>query len=143
MQFFLLIFYVFVIPFALPTFKIYCKSITYPFNLPCIQFPQELHNTAFNIVFLPQMPHGSFLLAGFTVTCPNLLTITCPNLLTITRFYKIHFQAFILKCTFPNIIFLSSIKTISSAYNISCHVPTFISITSITMANNSGDKTDP
>ena len=34
-------------------------------HLPCIQFPQDLHNTAFTIVFLPQMPHGSFMLDGF------------------------------------------------------------------------------
>ena len=45
-------------------------------HLPCIKFPQYLHNTAFNIVFPPQMPHESLLLDGFTVTCPILVTVT-------------------------------------------------------------------
>ena len=44
--------------------------------VPCIQFPLDLHNAACTIVFLPQMPHGSFWLDGFTVAGPILLTMT-------------------------------------------------------------------
>ena len=40
---------------------------------PCIQYPQDLHNTTFAIVFLPQMPHVNFLLDGFIVICLILL----------------------------------------------------------------------
>ena len=39
---------------------------------------------------------------------------------------------------------LSAIKTMSSAYNISSNMPSFISfVTSTAMENNNGDKTDP
>ena len=81
---------------------------------------------AFAIVFLPQMPHGSFLLDGFILMCPILLTIT----FVFTRFAfrtllsSALFQVLNIFCC-PAIV--RAIKTKSSACNISCNVPSFIS----------------
>ena len=82
MQFFFLIFYV--IPFELPTVKIYASlfvSLLILAQLPCIQLPQDLHNTAFTIIFLPQMLHGSFLLDGLILIYSILLIIAFVSIL--------------------------------------------------------------
>ena len=122
--------YVFVTPFAFPTFNIYCKSKSVnPLlfsHLPCIQFPQHLHNTACDIVFLPQMPYGSFLQYGFTVTCQILLTITFvfirftfrPLLSSSLSNHK----NFLLFCHAP--LYQDFIQYF---YNIFCNMPSFIS----------------
>ena len=113
-------------PFAFPTFKIYSKSTSYLLViacLSCIKFPQDLHNTAFDIVFLP---HGSFLLDGFSVICHILLTITF--VFTRFTFSPLSTGALIQLLYFScSSAMVFAIKTMSSTYNISCNVPTFIS----------------
>ena len=146
-----MIFHIFMTPFAFPTFKSIARLLVTLLifaHLPHIQFPQDLHNTAFAVVFLPQMKHGSFLLNCYTVIYIVILpNHTHHNL----HFHQIHIQAYTLKCTFPMInlfwsyAVVSAIKAKSSACNFSYNTPSFISFitTSITMANNSGDKIDP
>ena len=77
MQYLIMISYVFMTPFALPASRMYHKSICHSLlfvHHPCIQFLQNLHNTAFAIVFLPQMPHG-FLLDSFMMIGPILINV--------------------------------------------------------------------
>ena len=147
MPFFLLIFHVFVIPSLhfqhLRSIASVVVTILIFAHLPFIKFPHDLHNSAFNIVFLPLMPHGSFLLDGFCRDMPNF---THHNLC----FHQIHYQAFTLKCTFPSVSFfavppcspLSNLNHPRVVFLVTCPLISFVA-TSITMASNSGDKTDP
>ena len=73
---FLLIFYIFVTPFAFPTFKMDCMSIYHHFIYAChayIQVSRWLHNGVFAIVFLSR---GSFYQDWFMLIRPILLTMT-------------------------------------------------------------------
>ena len=127
------------------------KSITRVFvtllifaQIPCIQFPHDFQNTEFAIVFLPQMLHGSFMLDGYILICPILLSIT----FVFTRFTfrpilsSALFQVSNYFCSFTMI---SAIRTKSSAYSNSCNVPSIYLVCNNTNhnGNNSGDKTDP
>ena len=102
----------------------------------------NLHNTAFTIVFQPQLPHWSFLIDGFTSICPFLLTITCFHQIHFQAFTVVHFSSYDIFSAVPP---WSPLSKLNHPLTIFFNMPSFISfvITSITMANNSGDKADP
>ena len=127
---------------------LYLRSVATPFvailifaHLLCIQFPSVLHNIVFANVFLPQMPHRSSLIDGFTLICQILLAIifvfnwfTFMPLLSSALFQLWNFS-----CCFA-MVFAINTRTLED--NISCNILSLISCikTSITMVGNSVDK---
>ena len=127
-EFFFQIFQVFITLFAFPTLKIYCKSIYHPLNpFASSMYPDStrLNNTAFAIVFLPEMPHGPFFLDDFILMFQILLTIAF--VFTSLTFRPLLSSAYVnYKTFFCRSSIVSDIKTNSSTYYISCSVPSFI-----------------
>ena len=124
MQFFFQIISIFVTPIAFPTLiSVECLFVTLLIfiHLLCTRHPHDSHNTAFAIVFLPQMSHGSFLLDGFILIYRIILTMT----LVFTRFTfrpLLSCAPFPKNFSVPPLFPLSKLK--KSAYSIHCNVPT-------------------
>ena len=124
MQFFFQIISIFVTPIAFPTLisveSLFVTLLIF-IHLLCTRHPHDSHNTAFAIVFLPQMSHGSFLLDGFILIYPIILTMT----LVFTRFT---FRPLLSSAPFKKISSVTSwippSKLKKSAYSIPCNVPT-------------------
>ena len=101
-----------------------------------------VHSTALDITFVPHTPQGSILLSNVSSSIPLTINFVFPRLTLIpllsnASLYSSKFSL--------NSSIVSPIRTKSSASRI-CFIQPFLafSITSsITIANNKGDNTDP